>query len=81
MIVGNHIIPEAIDMSQPIDAITDRIIGCCFKVHGVLGAGFVERVYENALMIEMAKQGLTAQQQVPINKAKNLLQSSYGSSR
>jgi GxxExxY protein len=59
-------IPRPTSMSQVTDEITDRIIGCCFKVHKVLGAGFVEKVYGNALMIELAKCGLKAQQQVPI---------------
>jgi len=48
--------------------ITERIIGCAFKVHRVLGSGFFEKVYENALFIELNKSGLHAQQQalVPV---------------
>ena len=53
-------------MNLAIDGITDRIIGCCFKVHRVLGSGFLEKVYENALMIELEKCGLKARQQVPM---------------
>ena len=53
-------------MNLAIDEITDRIIGCCFKVHRVLGPGFLEKVYENALMIELEKCGLRARQQVPM---------------
>jgi GxxExxY protein len=49
-----------------IDEITDRIIGCCFKGHRVLGPGFLEKVYENALMIELEKCGLKARQQSPM---------------
>jgi GxxExxY protein len=41
--------------------ITERIIGCAFKVHRVLGSGFLEKVYENALFIELNKSGLHAQ--------------------
>jgi GxxExxY protein len=48
-------------------ATTERIIGCAFKVHGQLGMGFLEKVYENAMMIELAKAGLHAAQQVPIS--------------
>jgi GxxExxY protein len=33
-----------------VDELTDRIIGYCFKVHKAFGAGFLEKVYENALM-------------------------------
>ncbi len=40
------------------EALTRTIIGCAFKVHGTLKAGFSEKVYENALRIELLKQGL-----------------------
>jgi GxxExxY protein len=33
------------------DLLTEKIIGCCFRVHNELGAGFVEKVYHNALKI------------------------------
>jgi GxxExxY protein len=49
-----------------LDETSDRVIACCFKVHNSLGAGFLERVYENSLMMELAKAGLSARQQVPI---------------
>ena len=48
------------------DPVTDRIISCCFRIHKVLGAGFLEKVYENALMIELERSGIKALQQVPI---------------
>lgn len=32
------------------DQLTERIIGCCFKVHKDLGPGFNEKIYHNALM-------------------------------
>lgn len=37
------------------DKITEKIIGCCFKVHNELGPGFVERIYHNALKVELDK--------------------------
>ena len=49
------------------DKTTDRIISCCFRVHKTLGAGFLEKVYENALMIELERAGIRALQQVPIS--------------
>ena len=49
-----------------LDETSDRVIACCFEVHNRLGAGFLERVYENSLMRELAKSGLNARQQVPI---------------
>ena len=46
--------------------LTKTIIGCAFDVHNALGSGFLEQVYENALRIELAKQGLQVKQQAPI---------------
>ncbi len=46
--------------------ITERIIGAAFEVHGVLGQGFMEKVYQNALAFELRQQGLGVQQQQPI---------------
>lgn len=48
-----------------IDRITEKIIGCAFTVGNRLGCGFLEKIYENALVIELRKQGLrVAQQQI-----------------
>ena len=49
------------------DDLTQIIIGCAYKVHNALGPGFLERVYENALRIELEKIGLRVKQQEPIN--------------
>ena len=49
------------------DELTDKIIGCAFKVHNTLGSGFLERVYKNALRIELQKQGLSVKQEEPIS--------------
>jgi GxxExxY protein len=43
--------------------ITERIIKAFFKVYNTLGYGFLEKVYENALMIELKKDGLEAENQ------------------
>lgn len=48
------------------EALTRQIIGCAYKVHNALGAGFLEKVYENALRIELVKQKLKVIQQAPI---------------
>ena len=48
-------------------SLTEAIIGCAFRVHSALGPGFLEKVYENALRIEVLKQGLEVTQQEPIN--------------
>ena len=46
--------------------LTYQIRGAIFEVNKVLGSGFLEKVYENALMIELPKRGLNAESQVPI---------------
>ena len=45
------------------DKTTELIINCAMKVSNTLGAGFLEKVYENALAIELRKVGLRVQQQ------------------
>ena len=46
-----------------INDLTHKIIGCAYKVHKTLGPGFLEKVYENALKIELDKLGIEVQQQ------------------
>ena len=40
--------------------ITERIIGAAFEVHDELGYGFLERVYERALQVELIRRGSSA---------------------
>ncbi|MBT3339209.1 MAG: GxxExxY protein [Anaerolineae bacterium] len=46
--------------------ITSKIISAFYTVYNTLGYGFLEKVYENALIIELEKRGLAVRQQVPI---------------
>jgi GxxExxY protein len=46
-----------------LEPVTERIIGCAFRVANALGHGFVEKVYENALAHEIRKCGPGAVQQ------------------
>ncbi len=46
-----------------LDEISQKIIGCAYKVSNSLGSGFVEKVYENALCIELRNAGLNTKQQ------------------
>ncbi len=46
--------------------LTNKIIKSYYKVYNELGFGFLEKVYENALFIEMQKIGLVCQKQYPI---------------
>ena len=49
------------------EELTRKILGACFEVSNELGCGFVESVYERALLIALADAGLRAQSQVPLN--------------
>ena len=46
--------------------ITERIIGGAYQVANTLGVGFLEKVYENALAVELRATGLQVTQQWPI---------------
>ena len=50
-----------------LNNLTERIIGCAYTVSNKLGCGFLEKVYENALQIELSKEGIPARQQHPMN--------------
>lgn len=45
--------------------LTEQIIQCFFEVYRQLGFGFLEKVYEHALMIELQRRGLHARNQQP----------------
>lgn len=47
-------------------ALTERVIGCAYRVHNGLGAGFLEKVYENAMCLELDRSGISVRQQAPI---------------
>jgi GxxExxY protein len=49
-----------------INSITEKIIGCAYKVSNELGCGFLEKVYENALAYEIRKLNLRVEQQKQI---------------
>ena len=46
-----------------LNRVTEQVIGCAFKVGNTLGVGFLEQVYENALVHELRKTGLLVEQQ------------------
>ena len=49
-----------------LNEITYKINGAIFEVNRTLGAGFMESIYEKALLIELNSAGLRAENQVPI---------------
>jgi GxxExxY protein len=50
----------------PHEDITGAAIKCAFDVQNKLGCGFLEKVYENAMMVALKREGLQAIQQVPL---------------
>ena len=48
---------------ERLKALTSQIISCAARVSNSLGAGFLEKVYENALAVELRSRGLGFQQQ------------------
>ncbi len=49
-----------------METVSQRVIRCAFDVSNTLGAGFLEKVYENALCVELGKNGLKFQSQKPL---------------
>ena len=54
------------DADKNINDLTYQINGAIFEVSRTLGAGFLEKVYENALMVELMERGIKAENQAPI---------------
>ena len=57
---------DAIERRLELDEITKKVIHCAHTVSNTLGCGFVEKVYENALVIELRRADLKVEQQHPI---------------
>ncbi|MEG4075377.1 GxxExxY protein [Microcoleus sp. Pol14C2] len=49
-----------------LNGITEKIIGCAFKVGNTLGCGFLEQVYQNSLVYELRKTGMLVEPQFVI---------------
>jgi len=49
-----------------INRLTERVIGCAIAVHRELGPGLLESVYERALCVELAHEGLAHEEQKPM---------------
>ena len=57
---------EQISRFEELNPITEKVIGGAYRVSNVLGPGFMEIVYDNALAYELRKVGLSVKQQFPI---------------
>ena len=54
-------------MALLYEDLTNRIIGAAFRVHNILGRGFLERAYRDALCIELADNGIAYEQEKVVN--------------
>jgi GxxExxY protein len=50
----------------PEQALTEKVLQAAFTVHNTLGAGFLEKVYANALTLELRAKGLACEQEAPL---------------
>ena len=51
---------------KELNKISESIIHCAYEVHNSLGCGFLEKVYENALFLELSRRNIQVVQQDPI---------------
>ena len=51
---------------EELNALVERTVGAVYEVANVLGAGFLEKVYERALLAELRMRGLQAESSVQI---------------
>jgi GxxExxY protein len=49
-----------------LDSLTERVLAAIFEVSNTLGAGFLEKVYERALLRELALRGISAAAQASL---------------
>ncbi len=66
---GATAMESALKDDFPLKELTEKVIGAAFEVHNELGAGFLEKVYETALQIELGSRGVKAapQSQIPVS--------------
>ena len=46
-------------MALQHEEISEQIIGAAFEVHGILGYGFLEKVYQRAMQVELKATGMS----------------------
>ena len=53
-------------MSLKHEELTSEIIGAAFEVHRILGYGFLEKVYQRAMKVELSLRGIEAEMEKPL---------------
>jgi GxxExxY protein len=51
-------IKKATEKDFSLQPVTEQIIGAAFEVHNILGFGFLEKVYQRAMQVELQKRGM-----------------------
>lgn len=54
-------------MGKDVETLIKEVMDCAIEVRRILSSGYLEKVYENALMIELESAGLKARCQQPIS--------------
>ncbi len=54
------------ELSDELNALIERVLGAAIEVHRALGPGYLERVYEEALAVEMSLRGIKFERQYPV---------------
>lgn len=52
---------------ESLNHLVEMTVGAAYEVSNVLGAGFLEKVYERAMVIELKHRGIKAEAQSPVN--------------
>jgi GxxExxY protein len=55
------------EREYPLQGLTEEVIAAAIEVHRQLGPGFVEKIYENALVLELQTQGHQVERQVTVD--------------
>ena len=58
--------PKLMSVQYKYKALTNRILTAFYEVYNTLGYGFLEKVYENSMVLELTKMGIGVVSQVPI---------------
>ena len=53
-------------VADEVSELTDKVIGCALSVHSELGPGYLEKVYENAMVAALGEAGVRVRQQVSV---------------
>ncbi len=54
------------DLPENFNRLSQDVVDCIFQVHSHLGAGYLERIYEDCLCMEMLERGIAFERQFPM---------------